>query len=120
MTTLSKFCILLLPPTLTPIPRQPHSCHKRRVSKSAMTSGGCELCPGKAAGNKSSWKSEAWRQLPSTIILSISSPPQDAIPGYDRRPVLCTRLFPAMHLSAGLGGESGNEVAMTSGSGVSL
>lgn len=90
------------------------------MSKSMVTSGGCELCPSEAAGNESSWKSEAWQQLPSTILFSINWLPQDANPGCDRRSVLCTCLFPAMNLSTGVEGESGNEVAMTSGSGVSL
>ena len=85
-----------------------------------MTRGDCELCPSEAAGNESSWKSEVWQQLPSMIIFSIRSLPQDAIPGRDRRSVLCTHLFPAMNLLTGMGGESENEVAVTSGSGVSL
>lgn len=85
-----------------------------------MKSGDCELCPSKTAGNKIPWKIEAWQQLPSTIILNISSLPRDVIPGCDRKFVLCAHLFPAMNLSTGMGGESGNEVAMTSGSGVPL
>lgn len=90
------------------------------ASKSAMASGDCGLWPSEAAGKESSWKSDAWQQLPSTITFSSSSPPRDATPGCDRRSVLCTHLFPAMNLLTGMGGESGNEAAMTSGSGVSV
>lgn len=85
-----------------------------------MKSGDCELCPSKTAGNKNPWKSEAWQQLPSTIIFNISSLPQDVIPGCDRRSVLCIHLFPTMNLSTVMGRESGNEVEITSGWGVPL
>lgn len=104
----------------SPHPLEASLLSSPRVSKTAVKSGDCELCPRKTAGNKSPWKSDVWQQLPSTIIFNISSLPQDVIPGCDRRSVLCTHLFPAMNLSAGMEGESGNEVAMTSGSGVPL
>lgn len=98
----------------SPRPLEASLLSSPRVSKTAVKSGDCELCPSKTAGNKSPWKSETWQQLPSTIIFNISSLPQDVIPGCDRRSVLCAHLFPAMNLSTGVVGRkwewSGNDL----------
>lgn len=120
MTTLSKFSFLLLTPTLAPTPWQPHSCHKHRGVQEHNDKRRLWTVPQR--GSRKRKLLEKWSMAAAAICNSIQH--QLTTPGCHsglwQKVCVVHQLFPAMNLSAGMGGESGNEVAMASGSGISL